>query len=222
MCASKRPRSLALLAAVAVLGCAVNPAPLGWRPNAAALQTRTLGGWIVVYERVREAPAPPARAVVAATWSKAGEQPAPTPRPTERPAAPEPGCPPGVAAGSRNPLAAGELLAVHETEIHVLTGTKVTTVAMECIGHATLSARADDSVLLGVWSLAGALSTLSHGWLLTASFPMWLSGGIATTAAESRSGLVRFPQQDWSAFRAYARFPQGLPENFAPESAATN
>jgi len=57
----------------------------------------------------------------------------------------------------------------------------------------------------------GVVSTLSNGVLLTLTAPMWLIGGSAAAAAQSRVGMEGLPTEEWVELRTFARFPQGLP-----------
>lgn len=62
------------------------------------------------------------------------------------------------------------------------------------------------------WSIAGTVSTLSHGFFAIITAPIWaLVGSITSATAWSpRLGLA-----SCEVARPYARFPQGLPASFA-------
>jgi hypothetical protein len=81
---------------------------------------------------------------------------------------------------------------------------------------------AENAFLL--WGVLGSLSTISHGYFLIFSFPIWLVSSIGATAQESRRGLFSCPADTPETARtpmsmsaclaaagAYSRFPQGLP-----------
>lgn len=63
------------------------------------------------------------------------------------------------------------------------------------------------------WTLLGSASALTHGWWSLLSLPVWgLSGGGATAVSwNPRLGL-----ESCERARPYARFPQGLPDVYAP------
>jgi len=103
--------------------------------------------------------------------------------------------------------AAGELIAVAEDEIHVLTRDGLRAVPTASVAAATLVLYdADDGSGLGVLSL-------THGWFMPFTLIPWA----AISAGESHAPLLRHPPWDISAFRPYARFPQGLPPGLKPK-----
>lgn len=57
---------------------------------------------------------------------------------------------------------------------------------------------------------AGTLSTISHGYYLVLSAPIWMLTGTLMTAAASESADF-YPEQGATALAPWARFPQGLP-----------
>lgn len=48
--------------------------------------------------------------------------------------------------------------------------------------------------------------------------PLWLIGGNLTMSARSSEPIIGFPNQEWTQFKPYARFPQGLPSGIARSS----
>jgi hypothetical protein len=128
---------------------------------------------------------------------------------------PQPACPPADAA-RQDLVAAGELLAVNETQVHVLTADGIAAVPWPCIAHASLGAHRTLVNEYALWTTLGVLSTPSHGGFLLFSFPGLVLGGSLATSSESRNGVVRYPNQPWPVFRPYARFPQGLPDGYTP------
>jgi hypothetical protein len=74
---------------------------------------------------------------------------------------------------------------------------------------------------LGAWGLLGGLSTISHGFFLVISFPVWmLVTGIAI-AVESGHVEIEYPDEDWREFSKWARFPQGMPPGMDPRALVT-
>lgn len=67
---------------------------------------------------------------------------------------------------------------------------------------------------LTAWAVVGAASTISHGVVLIASFPVWAIGGSLAVSSASRAPIVRIRRNDpegWTQAARYARFPQGMP-----------
>jgi hypothetical protein len=101
----------------------------------------------------------------------------------------------------------GELIAVDDDALHVLTAEGLRAVPRAEVRKAKLVGYGDESGALGAWVGIGTLSTLSHGGFLVLTAPLlWLLGGGSAAADESRAGFIREAE-----FHAYARFPQGLP-----------
>jgi hypothetical protein len=55
------------------------------------------------------------------------------------------------------------------------------------------------------------VSTISNGYLLGITAPLWIITGIVASSNESRAPLRGVPPLVWADLAAYARFPQGLP-----------
>lgn len=103
--------------------------------------------------------------------------------------------------------AAGELIAVGEDEIQVLTAAGLRAIPAAQVASATLVLYdPEDSSGLGL-----ALS-LTHGWFLPLTFIPW----VAISSGESSAPLLRHPPWALSSFRPYSRFPQGLPPGLRP------
>jgi hypothetical protein len=57
----------------------------------------------------------------------------------------------------------------------------------------------------------GVVSTISNGYLLGITAPLWIITGIVASSNESRAPLRGVPPLVWADLAVYARFPQGLP-----------
>lgn len=112
------------------------------------------------------------------------------------------------------PLAEGELIAVDETALHVLTTAGLRSVPRASAHRITLVGYGTPAGALDVWAVAGGISTLSHGGFLILTAPMWAVGGIVATRIEKGAGILH----DDDLARRFARFPQGLPPAFDPRS----
>ncbi|HLK92051.1 MAG TPA: hypothetical protein VKZ18_19320 [Polyangia bacterium] len=65
---------------------------------------------------------------------------------------------------------------------------------------------------LAGWTVAGSLTTVSHGFFLVFTLPLWLLTGTTSAYLESMRGFLTCPPESWDVARRYARFPQGLTE----------
>lgn len=110
----------------------------------------------------------------------------------------------------------GELIAIDASRIYVLrrplrTGA-LATVDLSNVDSAKLYRYEPDSGF-GGWGIAGALSTLTHGFWLLISAPTWLVSAAVAREFEVSHAILSYPKVGWSAFTPWARFPQGLPPN---------
>ncbi|MBI5266912.1 MAG: hypothetical protein HY851_06735 [candidate division Zixibacteria bacterium] len=114
----------------------------------------------------------------------------------------------------------GELIAaVHDT-LFVL-GDTIAGLPRKSLYRVTLTRYQQQHGSLAAWTLAGTLSTISHGWVLVLSAPTWIASGIGASAGVSREPLVRprlpksgsMPRETLENLSQYARFPQGFPES---------
>ena len=113
-------------------------------------------------------------------------------------------------------VAEGELISVEPTELRVLDwraglpAVHLRRLPFAVIATADLYTYGSEGGF-GAWGALGALSTVSHGFWLVFSAPIWLiTSGIAA-AIESGHVAHRYPGEGWSVFAQWARFPQGMP-----------
>ncbi|CAN5617999.1 hypothetical protein BH09MYX1_BH09MYX1_13880 [soil metagenome] len=69
---------------------------------------------------------------------------------------------------------------------------------------------------LVAWSLMGTLSTLSHGYFLIFTAPVWVGAGVSssiTSAVESDQSVIAVAGAQADLWQ-FARFPQGIPASF--------
>lgn len=106
----------------------------------------------------------------------------------------------------------GELLAVGADTVYVLRldGT-VLRVEKSRITRARVARYDSQYGQTAGWAALGALGTLSHGFVLILSLPIWIITGSASAAADSRAPITDPLRKNWESVAAYARFPAGLP-----------
>jgi hypothetical protein len=105
----------------------------------------------------------------------------------------------------------GELIAVDPGDVRVLTATGLVSIAKPAVETARLWAWQTQPGSIAVWGTAGTLSTISHGYWLVFSAPIWLLATTIVASVESRSSIVDYPDDGWDKLSRWARFPQGLP-----------
>lgn len=110
----------------------------------------------------------------------------------------------------------GELIAVDAARVYVLQrplrpGAFVA-IDLRSISSANLF-RYEPQGGLGTWGLVGALSTLSHGFVLVLSAPTWLVTAGVVSGFEQDHIVMSYPKTTWREISMWARFPQGLPPN---------
>jgi hypothetical protein len=113
------------------------------------------------------------------------------------------------AEGNGSRTVEGELIAAAPDSLYVLTTDSLVSLATGTITSATLTAYDSRFGATMTWGILGAVSTLSHGWFLILSLPMWVIAGTTTSASASKGPRVQ--AVDGALLRPYARFPQGLP-----------
>lgn len=117
----------------------------------------------------------------------------------------------------------GELIAIDEDSLFVLSGSTLVAVKMGETKQVTLWGYDSRWGSVALWTIVGALSTASHGWALAATFPLlWVLPGTLITGSASRNAVVTVPKRPWTALQPFSRFPQGLPSNLNRDSLLPN
>ena len=114
----------------------------------------------------------------------------------------------------------GELLEATEDRVTILRGSSLVTIDTNDIRKAIVT-RYENGALIGilaVWSAVGGIATISHGVFLIFTNPIW--GGISTgailpVAADEGRFAYADKKSDLAFLHEYARFPQGLPAQYA-------
>jgi hypothetical protein len=68
-----------------------------------------------------------------------------------------------------------------------------------------------DASSLGAYAFFGTLSTVSNGWFLAFTMPMWIIGGSIAAVSRSYDPIIDYPGKPLTDFASFARYPQGLP-----------
>jgi hypothetical protein len=109
----------------------------------------------------------------------------------------------------------GEFIAVGEDTVFVLVGDdeshQLVTIPRDVIERARLSTFDPGHGGIAGWTVAGTLSTISHGFGLILTAPLWMITGSISSGAQARTRTERFPNAPWEYLKRFARFPQGLP-----------
>ena len=182
-------KSCPVLIMLLAAGCATTGAPRGWLPSPSEAQSQAHGGWIIVrYDGKAEA--------------------------------------------------RGELISVAGDSVFVQTASGLTEIPKTSISRAKLTAynaRGAETFALfafglpalgfGLLGLGSAMSDrdledssglplvlASFGFGLIVTSPLSLITGCIAGPVQSRKPQLKYPPTSWLAFREYARFPQGLPE----------
>lgn len=110
----------------------------------------------------------------------------------------------------------GELIAVEQYTVLVLTRDSLIAVGQQKISAAKLTSYRSNAGLLALWTVLGVLSTPSHGWFMGLTIPLWVITGSVSSAGQSYAPQKKYPKLSWYELRQYARFPQGLPPGIDP------
>ena len=107
----------------------------------------------------------------------------------------------------------GELIAVSADSVFVLVGDSLVARSLNGVRRVRIVGYDPKAGDLMNWTLAGTLSTASHGIVAILSAPAWLLVGSAVTSSAAHASEINVPgyHRTWDDLKPYARFPQGLP-----------
>jgi hypothetical protein len=123
-----------------------------------------------------------------------------------------------LGGGSSPDRVAGELIAVSEDTIWILTEREGRAVATAAVVSGQLVAYDSQSGRVAAATFFGTLSTISNGAGLLLTAPMWIVGGSASASLQSRVPIYRLPVALWARIAPFARFPQGMPPGLELEA----
>lgn len=117
-----------------------------------------------------------------------------------------------MSAGRHDSTIAGELIAARADTVWVLPDSgPVVVVPTSTVKDARVARYRSDAGAIAGFTALGVVSTISNGYLLGITAPLWIITGIVASSNESRAPLRGVPPLGWPDLAAYARFPQGLP-----------
>jgi hypothetical protein len=105
----------------------------------------------------------------------------------------------------------GELLAVDDMYLYVLTDSRVRAIERRKVTQVSVELYASQAGQAGLWTALGTVSTISHGFLLVITAPVWLATGISVTAGAAATNDLEIRDDRLGPLYQFARFPQGLP-----------
>jgi len=105
----------------------------------------------------------------------------------------------------------GEVLAVDEESIWMRVENEELRVPRARVQSVELELYPSKASNNGLWTGVGTASTLTHGFGLLISAPLWLLIGIPATVSASMENTVVLTPGQLDLLRHYARFPQGRP-----------
>jgi hypothetical protein len=110
----------------------------------------------------------------------------------------------------------GEFIALQESTVYLLRSDgQIVLCPLKNIDHAHLEIHSENHGEFAAWTLIGTISTLTHGFGLMLTAPVWILSGSIAAASVSHIGKFDEGNPDpvwWKEMSQYARFPQGLPE----------
>jgi len=111
----------------------------------------------------------------------------------------------------------GELLAVEQRRLWIGRGDEGIPVPREKVSYAMLVAYTADNAGLVATTILGTLSTMTHGFFLFISAPLWMLVGGISARSHSSAGYVEYIggvhyTSRLTGLRKWARFPQGIPK----------
>ena len=105
----------------------------------------------------------------------------------------------------------GELLAIDDMYLYVLTEGRVRAIERRHITQVSVELYASQAGQAGLWTALGTVSTISHGFWLIITAPVWLGAGISVSAGAAATNDLEIHDDRLGPLYQFARFPQGLP-----------
>lgn len=112
-------------------------------------------------------------------------------------------------------LVMGELIAVDDTSVYVLSDTLLKKIPHKSIETSVIEIDQKNKRYI-THACMGTIFTFSHGWLSVFTAPLWLLFGLPVAINETARDRYAAEYPDityWESVSKFSRFPQGLPED---------
>ena len=106
----------------------------------------------------------------------------------------------------------GEFIALDENNVYLLYDS-LYIIPKDIIVNSVIDLDQKNTAIYALWVALGSLSTISNGYYLAITFPLWLAAGIPTAAGESYRDMheEEYPSEIyWNDVNKFSRFPQGV------------
>lgn len=110
--------------------------------------------------------------------------------------------------------AEGELLAVEQDNLMLLTEDGAVAMPLRRVKRVRIELYPSDALVLAAWSVGGILSTVSHGFFLILTAPAWLILGGGLTIHSATTNKLDVEPGQFDKLYQFARFPAGLPSGY--------
>lgn len=112
----------------------------------------------------------------------------------------------------------GELIAASRDSLWIFHGSRLVSVSHQSVQSGrVIGWNAGASEVLG-WTVLGTLSTISNGFFLVGTAPLWMIVGGISGQTQAAKPVQQFTVEDWTRLAPWARFPQGIPKGFSLDS----
>lgn len=111
----------------------------------------------------------------------------------------------------------GELLAVQDSQFVMFSEQEIKKIAIDSVIYAKLGLY-EETNYAAVWTSIGSFSTITHGFGLIISFPLWVLLGTTESVIYSNQKILEYPAESIQKFKIFSRFPGGIPKNIPMNS----
>lgn len=111
-------------------------------------------------------------------------------------------------------IAGGKIFATAAQHAYFARNPAVISLQLNTVESITIDIYRDNATGTVLWSLLGTASTITHGFGLLLSAPIWAATGIWASMSVANAGVERIDHPggaDAWRLRRYARYPEGLP-----------
>jgi hypothetical protein len=113
----------------------------------------------------------------------------------------------------------GELIAIPDDSLILLNNNGCISLSKDGIINARLIIYNTDYGRFARWTVLGSIGSLSNGFFLIGTLPLWIIVGSSISSGEAkRTNYIVYTGKGWEEINKFARFPQGLPSDFKIEA----